>query len=93
MIGRLIAGLLITLATASAVLAADNPFLGSWRVSGAKVAPWYDNEADDPVFDPELKDKTIVFGATSASGSRVVDCPKVIYSVSTIPPDFLFEGA
>lgn len=73
---------------------AANPFLGTWTVTDGKTAPWYDGvNGAKPVLDPTFKGKTIVFAENSASGSPVVACDKVLYTVTEVTPDLLFEGA
>jgi hypothetical protein len=67
-------------------------FYGSWQVADAKVASFYDGGGAKPSPDPELMGKTIVLTPTSASGSKVLACPKTIYSAARVPTDFLFEG-
>jgi hypothetical protein len=83
---------LMAVVSASTVHAAGNPLLGSWKVTGSIIAPWYDGNGASPVVDPELAGKTITFSSSSASGSRVVECSKVIYTIMTVGPDYLFEG-
>ena len=34
----------------------------------------------------------IILSPTSASGSKVLACPKTVYSAAKVPADFLFEG-
>jgi hypothetical protein len=67
-------------------------FYGSWQVADAKVASFYDGSGAKPSPDPELIGKTIVIAPTSSSGSKVLTCPKTIYSAAKVPNDFLFEG-
>jgi hypothetical protein len=69
-----------------------SPFLGSWTVTAAQIAPWYDGSGAKPESDPVMKGKTITFAAHAASGSPVVACTDTIYTVSTIEPETLFEG-
>src|SRR5262249_22791013 len=45
-----------------------------------------------PTVDPALDGKTITFAKDKASGSRVVECAKPIYTVTTVEPESLFEG-
>jgi hypothetical protein len=67
-------------------------FYGSWQVSNAAVASFYDGDGATPAPDPELMGKTIVFAPTSVSGSKTLACSKAIYSAAKVPTDFLFEG-
>jgi hypothetical protein len=77
---------------APVVAAGIADFLGRWKVTEAKIAPWYDGTGATPATDPTLQGKTITFAAHSAGGSSVVACKEVIYKVSVIGPDMLFEG-
>jgi hypothetical protein len=89
---RVIAAVLCLCAAPAAAAAADNPFLGTWAVTDAKIAPWYDGNGAKPKIDPALARKTILFARSSASGSSVVGCSKPIYAVTTVGPEMLFEG-
>ena len=73
--------------------ASANPFLGSWKVTSAKIGPWYDGNGAKPQMDPALDGKTLTFSAMTASGSKVVGCNKAHYVVSVVGPDMLFEGS
>jgi hypothetical protein len=71
-----------------------NPFLGTWTVTDAKAAPWYDGvNGAVPAIDPEFMGKTIVFAEKTASGSPVVACDNAVYTITMVGPDMLFEGA
>ena len=67
-------------------------FYGAWQVTNATVASFYSGDGAKPAADPDLMGKTVVFTPISASGSKVLACPKTIYSAAKVPTDFLFEG-
>ena len=67
-------------------------FYGSWQVTDAAVASFYGGEGAKPAADPELIGKTILFAPSNVSGSKVLACPKTVYSAAKVPTDFLFEG-
>lgn len=79
-------------APAPAVAAGIADFLGRWKVTEAKIAPWHDGTGAAPATDPALQGKTIIFSAHATGGSSVVACKNAIYTVSMIGPDMLFEG-
>ena len=74
--------------------AADNPFLGRWKVVSADAAPWVDPKdvSTTPDFDKTLTHMTIVFTPTSIEGPKPFGCKKAVYKVATAEPEWLFEG-
>jgi hypothetical protein len=72
--------------------AAQEAFLGTWKVTDAKVAPWYDGNGANPVIDPKLAHATITLAKNSIKGPQPLGCRKVKYTVSTVGPEDLFEG-
>ncbi len=79
-------------ATAAAAPAMADMFFGSWTVTDAKTAPWYDGNGAAAGHGSAFMGKTIVFAPHRASGSSVVACDTPIYTVTTIGPESLFEG-
>jgi hypothetical protein len=76
----------------AAASAGDNPFLGTWTVTEAKMGPWVKpGETALPV-DPKILHATITFTATSVKGPHPLGCAKAVYELKTVGPDFLFEG-
>ena len=69
-----------------------SPLLGNWKVTDAKVAPWYDGNGAKPDIDPKLAHATLVFAKDSVKGPDPLGCKKVKYTASTVAPDYLFEG-
>src|ERR1700680_3223502 len=70
-----------------------SPLLGTWNVTDAKVAPWYDGNGAKPDIDPKLAYATLVFANDSVKGPDPLGCKKVKYAASNVGPDYLFEGS
>ncbi len=87
----LLALLLLSLVKIAPALA-EEPILGTWAVTDAKVAPWYDGGGAKPNIDPKLLHATLVFAKDSVKGPSAVACNKVRYTVNMIGPEDLFEG-
>jgi hypothetical protein len=84
---------LVALMDATIASTVDNPFFGSWKVVSSIQAPWYDGEGALPKVNPEWDGKTIIFAPHHAKGSRIVECEKPVYTLSTATPESLFEGS
>jgi hypothetical protein len=78
-----------------AASAADNFYLGTWKIASAVVAPWW----DDPVHKPDatgmkaLLGKTITITAKAILGPSTFACRDPRYEVKDYPADWLFEGS
>lgn len=72
------------------VVAPKNPFFGTWELTAAKIAPWWDNKGEEPTPDPAMA--KIVFHADRSSGPTLLTCDKPHYIVNIAPQRALFEG-
>jgi hypothetical protein len=76
------------------VFGADPFYLGTWKITGAVVAPWADAQhKDDAAEMKTLVGKTVVFKASEIAGPRQVACKTPNYHVKDYPADMLFQGA
>jgi len=82
----------IAILFAAAPALAESPMTGTWNVVDAKTGPWYDGNGAKPDIDPELAHAKIVLTNTSVQGPSAVGCAKVKFTVSTVPPEYLFQG-
>ena len=74
--------------------AADSFYLGTWRIEGAAVAPWWTERGKpDAVETKALLGKIFVIGARSITGPRQLACPDPRYKVIDSPSNMLFQGA
>jgi len=67
-----------------------NPFFGTWELTAARVAPWWNRQGEEPAPDPAFAKFTLA--ADKASGPPIVTCTKPAYSTNIVPPRALFEG-
>ncbi|MFZ4685502.1 MAG: hypothetical protein ACOYMK_07800 [Hyphomonadaceae bacterium] len=67
-----------------------NPFFGTWELTAARVAPWWDNQGEEPAPDPGFTKFKLT--ADASSGPPIVTCSKPVYSTNIVPPRALFEG-
>lgn len=82
------AAFVLAIAPASA---GDNPFLGQWTVSDAKLGPWV-GPGEHPAVNPKMAHAKFTFTATGVTAPEPLGCAKAIYEVKTVGPEFLFEG-
>jgi hypothetical protein len=74
--------------------AADAFYTGTWKVSGAMVAPWADpKQKPDSAELSRLLGKTIVLKAGGIAGPRPFGCTAPHYKVSDFAADMIFQGA
>jgi len=75
--------------------AADPFYLGTWKITSAVVAPWWDQASHEPGAEEMrgLLGKTVTLTTTSIQGPRELACKSVRYKVKDYPADMLFEGA
>ena len=75
-------------------LAADNFYLGTWKIESATLAPWADPlHKNDAAEMKTLVGKIVVFKPSEITGPRQVACKTPNYHVKDYPPDMLFQGA
>jgi hypothetical protein len=67
-----------------------NPFFGAWELTAARIAPWWDNQGEEPAADPAFTKFTLA--ADKTSGPPIVTCSKPAYSTNIARPRALFEG-
>jgi hypothetical protein len=78
----------------SSAKAADSFYMGTWKFSGAVVAPWADpRQRPDSAEQSRLLGKTVVFKAKEIAGPRPFACSAPHYKVSDFTPDMIFQGA
>lgn len=68
-----------------------NPFFGTWSLSAAKIAPWWDGKGGEPEADPAFA-SNVVIGANKSGGPALLNCDKPSYAVNIVSPRGLFEG-
>jgi hypothetical protein len=74
--------------------AADAFYLGTWKVSGAVVAPWADpSQKPDSAEPTRLVGKAIVFKAREIAGPRPFACAPAHYKEGDFTADMIFQGA
>jgi hypothetical protein len=78
----------------AAAEAADTFFMGSWKLSGAVVAPWADpGQKPDGAEPSRLLGQTIVFKAKQITGPPPFACKAPHYKESDFTADMIFQGA
>jgi hypothetical protein len=78
----------------TSVFAADTFYLGTWKITSAAVAPWYDRPGQPDTAEMKgLVGKTVTFTTGAVQGPREVGCKGPHYTIKTYPADMLFEGA
>lgn len=91
-----VAGLVTTMAAAcgSTAKAADTSYIGTWKISGAVVAPWADPTQEPDRAEPaRLLGKTVVFKAKEITGPPPFACRAPHYTESDFTADMIFQGA
>src|SRR5450756_2840833 len=84
----------IVAAISAPAKAADSYYSGTWKVSGAVVAPWADpKQKPDSAEQSRLLGKTIVLKAGEIAGPRPFGCAAPHYKVSDFAADMIFQGA
>jgi hypothetical protein len=91
------AGLVLAMATAAKAADAfyvGTFYIGSWKLSGAVVAPWADpKRKPDSAEQARLIGKSVVFTATQITGPRPFTCATPHYKLSDFTAGMLFQGA
>src|SRR5215831_16207632 len=78
---------------ALAAQAAD-PWLGTWKIAEAKVAPWAGKSRGRSDVDlKELLNKTVTFRPREIAGPPMLVCKGPSYKLSDFSADMLFQGA
>jgi len=91
--------LAIVLAAAFAAIGAlpaqaADPWVGSWKIAEAKVAPWAGkSRARSDVDLKELLNKTVTFRPREIAGPPMLVCKGPKYKLSDFSADMLFQGA
>jgi hypothetical protein len=87
---------LLTLLTllGTAAWSADHFYIGSWKITSATVAPWWNDtkQKPDAVESKSLVGQTVAIGANAISGPRQVTCKNPHYQTKEYPADMLFQG-
>jgi len=74
-------------------MAADEFYVGSWKITSAMVAPWWkDAGKPDVAESKQLVGKTVAIDARRITGPRQVACNDPKYRVKDYPADMLFQG-
>jgi hypothetical protein len=83
----------LTLTFAVTAFAADDFYLGTWKIDSAMVAPWWtEHQPPDPAEMKSLVGKTVVIAAKGITGPRQVNCRAPHFVVKDYPADMLFQG-
>src|SRR5262245_9983203 len=81
-------------ATGALAARAADPWLGNWKVTEAKVAPWAGkSRARSEVDLKELLNKTVTFRPREIVGPPMLVCKGPKYKLSDFSADMLFQGA
>lgn len=74
--------------------AADNFYIGTWKVSAGAIAPWADpKQKPDSSETARLIGKTVELAAKRISGPNPFPCATPHYKVSDFTADMIFQGA
>jgi hypothetical protein len=93
---RGLAFVLAAAALAMGALAAQaaEPWLGTWKITEAKVAPWAAKSRGRSDVDlKELLNKTVTFRPREIAGPPMLVCKGPKYKLSDFSADMLFQGA
>ena len=92
-------GLTIALTAAAVVMGAlaaqaAEPWLGNWKITESKVAPWSGkSRARSEVDLKELMGKTVTFRPREIAGPPMLACKGPQYKLSDFSAEMLFHGA
>ena len=90
---RVVAGVVMVVGAESAPRAAE-PWLGSWKIASARLAPWVDRTHQPDTTDRnELLGKTVMFKPYEIAGPAILACKTPKYRLSDFSADMLFQGA
>jgi hypothetical protein len=77
---------------AAANSATAESFMGTWKVSGHIVAPWFTGPGYAPEPGQDILDTPLVLTPASAAGPTTLACDPATFEVKTFPVEGLFEG-
>jgi hypothetical protein len=92
-------GLSLVLAAAAIAIGAlaaraADPWLGTWKIAEAKVAPWAGKSRGRSDVDlKELLNKTVTFRPREIAGPPMLVCKGPNYKLADFSADMLFQGA
>lgn len=67
-----------------------NPFFGTWELTAARIAPWWDQQGEEPAADPAFV--TFTLAADATTGPPIVTCSKPRFATDIVAQRSLFEG-
>ena len=70
----------------------ENVFLGAWKQTAARTAPWWDGKGEEPAADPGLAATPIVISEFEVTGPKIAACGAPVYRIVQYPVESLFEG-
>jgi hypothetical protein len=83
-----------TIAVGAPAARAAEPWLGNWKITEAKVAPWATKSRGRSDVDlKELLNKTVIFRPRDIAGPPMLVCKGPKYKLSDFSADMLFQGA
>jgi hypothetical protein len=89
-----LAVLVLRVVAYTAADAADPPYLGTWKIAGAAVAPWSTPQRNPDASErARLMGKTIVFKSKAIAGPQPFACQGPHYKLTDYTADLLFQGA
>jgi hypothetical protein len=69
-------------------------YLGTWRITGSQLAPWYKlGDALSPSDVRHLTDARVTFAARAITAPVPLACKGPHYEVKEVGPDYLFQGS
>jgi len=87
-------GLCVACAMQTPANAAEPFYIGTWKLSGAVIAPWADPKQKPDTAEPSrLLGKTVTFAVKAITGPKPLACAAPHYKVSDFTADMLFQGA
>lgn len=67
-----------------------NPFFGTWHMTTAVVAPWWDHVGAEPTASADMA--TFTLAAGKSTGPALLTCDKPAYATNIAPQRGLFQG-
>ena len=84
----------IGVAMSVAAIASDATYLGTWKVSGAAIAPWADpKQKADVTEQTRLIGKAVVFKTREIAGPEPLACEAAHYQEKNYTANMIFQGA
>jgi hypothetical protein len=80
--------------TARRAFGAEPFYMGTWKITTALVAPWWEDRAHKPdsAESKSLLGKAVTFEPKRIIGTPQIMCNQLKYRVRDYPADFLFQG-